>query len=121
VGDGDGPDDGQAKAVAAVAPGLARTESLEGLEQAVDLGGRDDRPGVADRQDGPAAAGPGTDQDISAWDVVPHGVIDQVGHQLLDQERIALEGGGPDLPADTQVQAADPGPRVDEGGGGDGR
>jgi hypothetical protein len=46
VGGGDGLDDGQAQAVAAVAAGEARAEPLEGLEQAIDVGGRDDRPGA---------------------------------------------------------------------------
>ena len=57
MGGGDGADDGQAEAVAAVAAGGARAEPLEGLEQAVDLGGRDDLPGVGHRQDGAAVAG----------------------------------------------------------------
>lgn len=46
VGGGDGPDNRQAKAVAAVAAGGARARPLEGLEQAVDIGCRDARPGV---------------------------------------------------------------------------
>ena len=44
VGGGNGRDDGQAKAVAAVAAGGARAEPQEGLEQAVDVGRRDDLP-----------------------------------------------------------------------------
>jgi hypothetical protein len=56
VGGGDGADDGQAKAVASIAAGGARAEPLEGLEQPVDLGGRDDRPGAGHRQDGAVSA-----------------------------------------------------------------
>src|SRR5437899_4530476 len=61
---GDGPDDGQAKTVAAVAAGGARAEPLEGLEQAVHLGGRDDLPGAGHRQDGVTVAGRGGDLDV---------------------------------------------------------
>jgi hypothetical protein len=57
VGGGDGPDDGQAKAVAvAIAAGGTGTEPLEGLEQAVDVGGLDDLPGAGHRQDGAGGA-----------------------------------------------------------------
>ena len=57
--------------------GGARGEPLEGLEQAVDLGWRDDRPRVGHRQDGVTAAGSGGDLDIPPFDVVPDGVVDQ--------------------------------------------
>jgi hypothetical protein len=75
VGGGDGPDDGQAKAVTPVAAGGARAEPLEGLEQAVHLGGRDDLPGVCHRQDGVTVAGRGGDLGVPAGNVVPDGVI----------------------------------------------
>src|SRR5215469_1477201 len=81
---GDGADNGEAKAVTAVAAGGARAEPLERLEQAVDFGGRDDLPGAGHRQDGADVAGPSGDMDISARDVVPDGVVDQVGGELLD-------------------------------------
>ena len=42
VGDGDGADDGQSEAVVVVDAGAV--ESLEGVEEAVDLLGRDHRP-----------------------------------------------------------------------------
>src|SRR5580693_8891061 len=80
VGGGDGTHDGQAQAVAVavtVATGGPRAEPLEGLEQAADRGGRNDRPGVGYRQDGAAAAGPSSDKDVPAGDVVPDGVVDQ--------------------------------------------
>ena len=57
MGGGDGTDDGQAKAVAAVAVGGAGAEALEGLEQAVDFGGRDDLAGAGHREDGAGRAG----------------------------------------------------------------
>src|SRR5580658_11078826 len=91
VGGGDGADDGQAEAVAAVAAGRARAQPLEGLEQAVDLGRRDDLPGVGHRQDCAAVAGRGGDPDVPAGDVVADAVVDQVGDQLLNQERVTIE------------------------------
>ena len=102
-------DDGQAEAVAAVAAGWARAEPLEGLEQAADLGERDDLPGVGHRQDGVAVAGPGGDLDVPARDVVMNGVVDQVGHQLLNEEGVTVEDGGLDAGVDVQAEAADPG------------
>jgi len=83
VGGGDGADNGEAKAVTAVAAGGARAEPLESLEQAVDLGGRDDLPGAGHRQDGAGVAGPGGDLDIPARDVVPDGVA--AGYVTLEQ------------------------------------
>src|SRR5215469_14367125 len=80
----DGADNGEAKAMTAVAARGARAEPLERLEQAVDLRGRDDLPGAGHRQNGAGVAGPGGDLDISARDVVPDGVVDQVDGELLD-------------------------------------
>jgi hypothetical protein len=72
----DGADNGEAKAVTAVGAGGARAEPLEGLEQAVDLGGGDDLPGAGHRQDGAGVAGSGGDLDVPAGGVVPGGVGD---------------------------------------------
>src|SRR5689334_9063046 len=118
---GDGADNGEAKAVTTVAVGGAGAEPLEGLEQAVDRGGRDDRPGVGYRQDGAGVAGPGGDLDISARDVVPDGVVDQVGGQLLDQKRVTVEDDGLDVGVDVQAEAADRGAGGGQGFAGDGR
>ena len=56
VGDGAGADDGQSEAVVVVDAGAV--ESLEGVEEAVDLLGRDHRPGVRDGDDGLVALDP---------------------------------------------------------------
>ena len=56
---GDGLDDRQAQAVAVVTPGASRIEPLEGLEQAVDFGWRNDRPAVRYGKDGAAVLDPG--------------------------------------------------------------
>src|SRR5215831_16857051 len=90
----DGADDGEAKTVTAIGAGGARTEPLERLEQAVNVRGRDDLPGAGHRQDGAGVAGPCGDLDIPARDVVPDGVVDQVGGQLLDEKRVTVEDGG---------------------------
>lgn len=103
VGGGDGLDDGQAEAVAAVTAGVARAEALEGLEQVVNFCFRDDLPRVGYRQDGVTPAGPGGDLNVPAGDVVPDGIVDQVGHELLDQERVAAEDGGLDVGVDVQA------------------
>ena len=65
-------------------------------------------PEVGHRQDGVTAAGPGGDLDAPAGDVVPHGVVDQVGRQLLDQQRVTIEDGGLDVGLDVQAETADP-------------
>ncbi|HEX6450049.1 MAG TPA: hypothetical protein VF060_11365 [Trebonia sp.] len=109
MGGGDSADDGQAEAVAPVAAGRARTESLEGLEEAVDFGRRDDRPRVGYRQDGLTIPGAGGDLDITAGGIMPGGVVDQVGDKLLKQERVTVENGGPGVDIDAQVPAADRG------------
>src|ERR1017187_7066630 len=118
-GGGVGLEGGQAEAVAAAAAGGARAEPLEGLEQAVDVGGRDDLPGAAHRQDGAGVAGPGGDLDVPAGGILPDRVVDQVGGQLLDQEGVTVEGGGLDVGLDVQAQAADRGAGGGQGGAGD--
>ena len=62
----------------------------------------------------------GGDLDVPAGDVVPDGVVDQVGGQLLDQERVTVEGGGLDVGLDVQAEAADRGAGGGQGGAGDG-
>ena len=99
----DGADNGEAQTVTAVWAGGARAEPLEGLEQAVDLGGRDDLPGAGYRQDGVNVGGPSGDADVPAGDVVPDGVVDQVGGELLKQQRVAVEGGGLEVGLDMQA------------------
>jgi hypothetical protein len=118
VGGGDGPDDGQAKAVT-IAAGRTGTEPLERLEQAFDVGGMDDLPGAGHRQDGAGLAGLGGDLDVPAGEVVPDGVVDQVGGQLLEQEGVTIEGGGLDSGPDVQAQAADRGAGGGQGSAGD--
>jgi hypothetical protein len=119
VGSGDGADDRQAEPMAAVSPGWAGAESLEGLEQAVEFCGRDDLPGVGHRQDGVGVAGLCADLDVPAGDVVPDGVVDQVDGQLLDQQGVAVQGGGLDGSVDGQAEAADRGARGGQGNTGD--
>jgi hypothetical protein len=87
----------------------SRAEPLEGLKQAVDLGRRDDLPRVGHGKDGTGFAGPGADLDLPAGDVVPDGVVDQVGGQLLNQQGVTVDGGGLDGGLDVQAAACDRG------------
>ena len=106
--------------MAAVTAGRARAEPLEGLEQALDLGGRDERPGVSYRQEGLAVADSGADADLPPGDVVPGGVVDEVGGQLLDEKRVAVNSGGFEGGLDPQAQVADRGADGGQRGAGDG-
>jgi hypothetical protein len=49
VGGGDGPDDGQAEAMAGFVMGPARVEALERLEQPANFAARDDLSGIGHR------------------------------------------------------------------------
>jgi hypothetical protein len=89
-----------------VAAGSAAAQPLEGLEQPVGLGGRDDRPGVSDRHDGASVLCSGGDLDVPARDIVPHGVLDQVRYQPPDEQRVAVNAGGPDVSQDLEAEAA---------------
>src|ERR1700677_974214 len=119
MGDGDSPDGGQPEAVA-VAVGRALAQAPEGLEKAVDVGGLDDRPGAGHRQDGAGVAGRGGDLDVSAGDVVPDGIVDQVAGQLLDHERVTGDGSGLEVGVDVQAEVADRGAGGGQEGAGDG-
>jgi hypothetical protein len=119
VGGGDSPDDGQPEAVP-VGPGRARAQAPERLEQAIGLSGLDHRPGVGDRQNGAGAAGRRGDLDVSPRQVVPDGVLDQVARQLLNQERVAVEGSGQQVGVDLQAELADRGTGGGQDSAGDG-
>jgi hypothetical protein len=62
----------------------------------------------------------GGDPDVPARRVVPDGVVDQVRGQLLDQQQVTVEGGGLEVGADAEAQAADLRARDGQGLGGDG-
>jgi hypothetical protein len=73
VGGGDGADDGQAQAVAAVIVHATSVELLEGLEQSGRRPRAVGRPGVGHGMDGAAAHGRGADLYFPAGDVVTLG------------------------------------------------
>ena len=52
--------------MAVVVPGTGAPESLEGLEEALELFGRYDRAGVRDGHEGVAVVGAGSDVDLSS-------------------------------------------------------
>jgi len=118
---GDGPDDGEAEAVTVALVGAVAVEALERFEETVDLSGRDDRPRVPYGQQGAAAAGPGRDGDASRHLVVAHGVVDQVGDEPFEEERVPLDQGGSDRGLDVQAQPADAGAGSENRPPGDGR
>src|SRR5581483_11762782 len=66
VGVGDRLDDGEAEAEPARVAGARTVEPLERLEDPLELAGGDPRPGVRDREDGPAVARAGRDLDLAA-------------------------------------------------------
>ena len=88
--------------VVAAVPYPLVPESLEWLEQAVKLAGRNHRPGVGDPQHGPAGRRPGLDLGPAAGHVVPDRVADQVRHQAFRQPGVALgqRGGEPGVDRD---------------------
>ena len=73
---GDRSDDGESQSVAAVVAGTRAAESLEGLEETLDLFGWDGRAGVRDGQEGVPVAGPGGDRDVATGGVVTDRVVD---------------------------------------------
>jgi len=90
MGGGDGADDGQSEAVVVVDAGAV--ESLEGVEEAVDLLGRDHRPDVRDGDDDLVTLDPGGDLHPATGHVA-HGVVQQVGDESFDQCRVARRWG----------------------------
>jgi hypothetical protein len=65
--------------------GAGAAESLEGLEETLDLFGRDGRAGVRDGQDGVAVEGSTGHFDISSGGVVADRVVEQIGDQALEE------------------------------------
>jgi len=91
---GDRLDDGKTETAAVSGGALVRAQALEGLEQAVELAGRDHGAGVRDREDGAARGGVRGDLESASRNVVPDGIFDQVRHEALEQFRVAERDGG---------------------------
>ena len=68
-------------------------EPLEGLEEPLELAGRDQRAGVDDGEVRASRLGAGGDLDPAAGDVVPDCVRDEVGDESFEQVRIAGRPG----------------------------
>ena len=77
-------DDGESQSVTALVLGTGAAQSLEGLEETLDLLGRDGRAGIRDGHEGVLVAGPGRDLDVSSRGVVADRVVEQVGDQPLE-------------------------------------
>ena len=86
---GDRLDDGESQPVAVVVAGAGAVQSLERLEETLDLLGWNGRAGVRDGHEGMPVTSPGGDLDVSAGGVVADRVVDQVGDQALEQSWIA--------------------------------
>lgn len=107
VGVGDDADDGQAKPVSSAVPDPLCAELPERLEQVPHFARRDERAGVADSQDS-APGGQGCrDLYLAAGQVVPDGVVDEVGRQAFCQARVACRRGCGER--DDEADAAAPG------------
>ncbi len=113
----DGPDDGQPEPVPVRVVGPAPIEPLEGLEEAVDVRGRDEWSGVGHRQDGHAGRHPGPDLDPATRHVVADRVGEQVGHEPFREQRVSVEGGRGCHRVDVDPEPAGLGLQVSQGRG----
>src|SRR5438045_9141641 len=93
VGGGDRLDDREAEAGPVRARGAFRLESLEGLEEALDLAGRDHRPRVRDGAQRPSGSSAGRDLDAAVREIVLDRVVDEVRDEPLHETRIAVRRG----------------------------
>ena len=89
VGVGDRLYDGEAEPDPVGRGAWVRAESLERLEEAGELAGRDHGSGVRDREGGASCGGVRGDVEPAAGNVVTDGVRDQVRDEALDQLRVA--------------------------------
>ncbi len=94
VGFGDRLHDGEPEPGPVGRGACLRSESLERLEQAGELTGRNQRAGVCDREGGASCDGGRGDVDLAARNVVTDGVIDEVRDEAFDQLRVAGCSGG---------------------------
>ena len=100
---GDCRDDRQAEAEPlAMAEAIGR-QALERLEQPLDRVGRHVRPGVGDRERGPAVERADVNVNVSAGDVVVDRVLKQVRYQAGDQPAITEDGRRLDGHVDVEV------------------
>ena len=105
VGVGDGADDGQAESVSFAVADPLGAELPERLEQVIDRVRRDEGAGVADRYDGARGGHGGCDVRVAAGQVVPDGVVDEVGDQAFGQARVACRRGRGELGGEADAVA----------------
>ena len=104
---GDRLHDGKAETGPVCLAASVRGEPLERLEEAVEVGCRDDWAGVGDDQDGVAGLGSRGYVHPPAGSVVADGVIDQIAHEPLDQARVTADGCRADLGLNLDSRAPD--------------
>ncbi len=86
---GDRLNDGEAETKTVRAGRSCCVESLEWLEDPLELAHRNRRAGVGDGEDGVTVARVGCELDASAVDVVVDGVVEEVGDEPFDEARVA--------------------------------
>ena len=91
---GDCLDDREAETEAVAVARASRVESLERLEDPLELARRDYRPRVGDGEDGVTVARFGREVDVSADDVVADGVGDKVRDEPLDEAGLPVVCAG---------------------------
>lgn len=84
---GDRRDDREAEAEAVA--GGAALQSLEGLEEDAEVVPGDDGTGVGDDEGGLSVHGGGREPEVTAGDVVPGGVVDEVRDEAFQEYRFA--------------------------------
>jgi hypothetical protein len=100
----DGGGDGQAEAGSAGLIGSVRVETLEGLEQPLDLSGGYRGAGVGDEQERVPVPCSRGDLDLAAGGVVAQRVVGEVGYEPLGEAGIACGRGGAEFGSDVQCQ-----------------
>src|SRR5262249_40521528 len=99
----DGLDDREAETEPFTVGAASAVEALEGLEQALELGGANERAAVRNGQHRDSPAGRGRDGDPAVGNVVSHGIADEVRHQSFDQRWVAGRLRRVELTLDEQV------------------
>jgi hypothetical protein len=100
----DGGGDGQAEAGSAGLIGPVRVETLEGLEQPLDLRGGYRGACVGDEHERVPVPYSRRDLDLAAGDVVAQRVVGEVGYQPLGEAEIASGRGGAEFGSHVQRQ-----------------
>jgi hypothetical protein len=100
----DRPDDGKSEAESATAGSGLRPEALEGLKDAYELGGWDERASVGDTESRVSVPGVGFNFDLTSGEVMLRRVRDEVRSESLDKDRVT--GGAGWVECDDRLELA---------------